>query len=100
LKGVGKVLGTEEAGPVNAVATRTKTLFAETPAIVTLATISPPGPNVEADGHATLWLSNSAGWQIDLHLVTDALGNTTLFGTAIPATVNTCVPTMFWTCRG
>jgi hypothetical protein len=93
--GEGAVLGVEESGETNGPPTTTKEIFAETPGIVTLTTI-PWGSKEEGDGHATLWLRNGTGWQIDLHLLTEPSGghNIRLFGTAVPATINECVPVM------
>jgi hypothetical protein len=89
--GVGAILGVDQRGELNALVTSTKTIFAETPATVTLTAIS-AGTNGEGEGRATLWLLNGTGWEIDLHLFVEPSGghNVRLFGSAIPLTINEC----------
>ena len=54
--GVGEVLGTNERGAINALVTRTKTAFAETPAVVTLtATSGPSRRAANTDGVRPVW---------------------------------------------
>jgi hypothetical protein len=56
---------------------------------VSLGTVS--APSMESQGHATIWLANHSGWDIDVELTSDALGGARLIGTAIPATNGFCI---------
>jgi hypothetical protein len=92
--GEGAILGVDESGEFNEPPTATKMIFAETPGIVTVATISSTpkaGEKLEGEGRVTLWLRNGNGWQIDLHILTEpGGGNTRLLGTVIPTTIDEC----------
>jgi hypothetical protein len=88
VNGAGIVLGTDERGPVNSPVTSTSTISALAPAIVSLGTVS---PSMESQGHATIWLANHSGWDIDVELISGEGGNTRLIGTAIPATNGFCI---------
>lgn len=88
--GVGAIFGVDERGALNGPVTTTNTIFAETPATVTLTAIS-SGSRMEGDGRAMLWLQNGTGWEIELHVVPEpSASNMRLFGTAIPMAVNEC----------
>jgi hypothetical protein len=84
-------LGVDERGELNSPVTSTNTIFAETPATVTLTAIS-AGTKMQGDGRATLWLQNGTGWQIELHLAPEPSNssNIRLFGSAVPLTINEC----------
>jgi hypothetical protein len=93
--GEGAIVGVDESGEFNEPPTTTKMIFGETPAIVTVATISSNarfGERLEGEGQVTLWLRNGSDRQIDPHILSEPNGggNIRLFGTAIPTTFDQC----------
>jgi len=80
----GMVMGTDQRGSENGRATETTMTSGQTPGIVTLTAAS--GPHSESEGHATL-LTTEGTWHVDVELLTDALGNVRLIGTAVPAAI-------------
>ncbi len=93
--GTGEVLGVVQNGTSNGPVTATSTIHAETPAVVTLGSIT-LGVGAQADVRATVWVRGEAAWEIDVHLAEahgTGLGGGRLVGTAIPASINECSPT-------